>query len=325
MDMRETGQSIDRSAAAWAARLDGAPLGPEEEEALEVWLAADVRRQGALVRAQALMIQSHAQPAAGSPTRLHLLPPPSRPPRRKSAGWSRLVAGLAASVLVAAFVVLLVDAPQAYATVKGESRTLPFADGATVMLDTRTRIKVYDNGARIRLLEGEVFVQTLPDRTERPLVVEVSGKRLLATRAAFSVRRLDGMPDVVTVQTGEVSLLGAADVPDAVVSSGQRLALPTRGRDVSQPSNLSADEIERQLAWRSGYIAFHGDSLADATRAFARYSDEQVIVPDPSLADRQVIGWYAANNPVGFARATAQLLDAKMERVDGRIVIRPED
>ncbi|MGY0560298.1 FecR family protein [Luteimonas sp. A277] len=325
MDIRETATSIDQSAAAWAARLDRAPLDAEEEMELCSWLEADIRRQGALVRAQALMVQCRqVEPELEAPACLQLLPAPSRHPLRRRSGWMRLVPAVAASVLVAAFVVFLVDVPQAYATVKGETRTLPFADGSTVTLDTDTRIKVYDDGARIRLLQGNIFIQTLPNGTD-PVIIEVSGKRLQATQAGFSVSKLDGLPEQVTVKTGEVEFLGATDVPRALVSSSQRLVLPAPGREALQSSQLSSDEIERQLAWRGGHVAFHGETLADAVKVFARYSDTQVLIPDPSLANRQVIGWYAANNPKGFARATATLLDARVEHSEDRVVIRPKD
>lgn len=325
MDIRETALSIEQAAAQWAARLDRAPLRAEEETELRAWLDADIRRQGALVRAQALLVQpGQAQPEKAAPPCLQLLPLPLPQPSARRAGWRRLVPAVAVSVLMTAFFMFLVDMPQAYATVKGETRTLPLMGGSTVTLDTDTRIKVYDHGARIRLLQGAIFVQTQPDGTA-PLVVEVSGKRLQATRAGFSVSKLEGLPEQVTVQAGEVGLLGTGETPQAVVASSQRLELPGPGQAPRQPSHLSNDEIERQLAWRGGHVAFHGETLADAVRVFARYSETRVVVADPSLADRQVIGWYAANNPVGFATATAKLLDARVEHSDGRVVIRRLD
>lgn len=325
MDTRETASSIEQSAAEWAARLDRAPLDAREETEMRAWLDADIRRRGALIRAQALLIQRRrVEPEVAAPARLQLLPAPTRQPRRRRSGWLRLAPALAASVLVAMLAVFMVDMPQAYATVKGETRTLPLVVGSTVMLDTDTRIKVYDDGARIRLLQGEIFVQALPG-SRGPLVVEVSGKRLLATRAGFSVSKLDGLPEQVTVQSGEVELLGPADVTRAVVSSSQRLVLPARGHAAPQPSPLSSGEMERQFAWRGGHVAFQGETLAEAVKVFARYSDTQVVISEPSLANRRVVGWYAANNPEGFARATATLLDAQVEHADGRVVIRSRD
>jgi transmembrane sensor len=50
----ETAADIDAAAARWTARIDRGPLLPEEERDLQAWLGGDVRRFGALARAQAL-------------------------------------------------------------------------------------------------------------------------------------------------------------------------------------------------------------------------------------------------------------------------------
>ena len=54
MRERESSSDIDRTAARWAARLDRGPLSPEERIALDRWVLADIRRQGALARAMAV-------------------------------------------------------------------------------------------------------------------------------------------------------------------------------------------------------------------------------------------------------------------------------
>lgn len=55
MTSRESSEDIDHVAAGWAARLDGEPLSPGEERALEAWASADPRRRGALARALAVL------------------------------------------------------------------------------------------------------------------------------------------------------------------------------------------------------------------------------------------------------------------------------
>src|SRR5262245_31902921 len=68
--MKRTTEPIDK-AARWAVRLDAGPLKPEEQQALDDWLATSTRHRGALVRARAVWADmdrvaalSHTSPAA---------------------------------------------------------------------------------------------------------------------------------------------------------------------------------------------------------------------------------------------------------------------
>src|SRR5258706_12707060 len=65
MTSRESSEEIDNAAAEWAARLDGAPLSPEERLSLEAWASADPRRQGALARAMAILTHFDRAKALG--------------------------------------------------------------------------------------------------------------------------------------------------------------------------------------------------------------------------------------------------------------------
>lgn len=328
MNMRQSSHNIDRAAAGWAARLDRAPLSAAEEDELDAWLQADIRCQGALLRAQALLMQPGLPRPAMVPTPvpLHVLPTPARNHKPVRKGWTRLGASLAASLLLGVMMLSLLDVSRAYATVKGEIRTLPLADGSSITLNTDTRIKVREDAdqVRIQVVRGEVFVQSMADAT-RPLILEVSGRKLQAAHARFNVSKLDGAPEQVTVHDGNVELKGRADTIQAVIAPGHRMSIPASTHQRPQPTSLSADEMERQLAWRDGKLAFHGETLADAARAFSRYSDTQLVITDQALASRQVIGLYAANNPIGFARATATLLDARVEQSRERVEIRRKD
>jgi transmembrane sensor len=64
-------------------------------------------------------------------------------------------------------------------------------------------------------------------------------------------------------------------------------------------------ERKRLLAWRDGMLSFGGEPLADAVRAFARYSAATIVVTDPQLARQRVTGLFKASDPEGFAQAVA--------------------
>ncbi|WP_157999433.1 DUF4880 domain-containing protein [Nitrospirillum viridazoti] len=62
---RESSAQINDAAALWVARIEARPLSPEEDSALEAWLAADSRRQGAFARAWAASIHMAKAQALG--------------------------------------------------------------------------------------------------------------------------------------------------------------------------------------------------------------------------------------------------------------------
>jgi transmembrane sensor len=78
-------------------------------------------------------------------------------------------------------------------------------------------------------------------------------------------------------------------------------------------------EVGRELAWRVGRIAFHGETLADAAAQFARYSDVRIQIDDPEIANEKVVGLFVSTDPIGFANAVAVSFDLRTEISGGQI------
>lgn len=308
MAERETSQSIDDDAAIWVARRDRTPLTASEEAELETWMAGDDRRPGALLRAQALYIAAGAQSSAAPAPRP--APPISR---RRALTWGGSV--IAAGVAGLAFTL---QAPRAQATQRGEIRLIPLADGSTMTLntDSAARIRYRDDRRLVELLRGEAFFSAALD-ADRPFVVEVAGRRLTTPGGAFRVSRLPDLPVEVTVQNGQLSLSTGAPRP-VVVGANTRTAL---GDGSPAVHRVSAREVERDLAWREGKIAFQGETLAQAAQAFARYGEPTLTIADPELAREPITGLFAANDPAGFSRAIAAALGATTTRQGQEIVL----
>lgn len=228
---------------------------------------------------------------------------------------------MAASLIVVVMLVATLQMPTAYATAKGEMRTVPLGDGATVTLNTDTRIKVYDDEGRrrIRVLRGEVLIEA----GAAPTVVEVGDKHVEASTATFVVRKLDGQPAQVLVQQGRVVLaeeMQSASMPLAPNTGASLLEGQEQGWQLQA---LSFGQMGRELAWREGKIALQGETLAEAVALYARYSDTPIVISDADLARTQVTGLFAVNNPLGFSQAVAHVFDAEVRQEDGRIVIAP--
>lgn len=82
---------------------------------------------------------------------------------------------------------------------------------------------------------------------------------------------------------------------------------------------LPAAQLQRQLAWQDGHIAFEGETLAEAAAQFARYSDTRIVIEDPSLAREEIAGLFKATDPVGFAQTIAISLNAHARVAEGEV------
>lgn len=314
---RETSQDIDEQAARWAARMDRGPLPAADEALLERWLAVDARRRGALLRAKAALMHSEAAIALGPRYDPDSFLPAAQPPaartsRRRALGWGLAIA---ASLMAVVLFPFAMPGSTAYATERGEVRLVPLGDGSTVTLNTATRVRVRHGDARrlVVLLEGEAYFEVAPDPV-RQFVVEVDGQRLSTNGASFLVRKLADAPVHVAVHDGRVELperAGGGAGPAALEPQRRASLAPSGTRTVSGP--VPRDELVRELAWREGKIAFHGESLAQAAEAFARYSRTRIVIDDPALAREPVTGLFAANDPAGFGRAVGRVFGADVE------------
>lgn len=322
---RETSRTIDAAAAAWVAREDRAPLSPDDRQALAAWLEGDPRRPGALLRARATALRSEAARALGpqyDPADFGGGRRDFAPSRRQMFAWG---GGLAASVAVGTVAAgVMLQAPQAHATERGEVRLVPLSDGSTVMLNTATRVTVKFDDARrrVRLVEGEADFTVLPDGA-RPFVVEAGPRRFVTTGGAFRLRKLRDAPIDLLVHQGRVEVAprpGKRSSP-LVLGPNTRLTMAGAGGEAAEtPRAVSPSVVTRELAWKDGKIAFEGETLAEAAAAFARYSDTRLVIDDPALAGEPITGLFAASDPAGFARAVAGVFDAPVaER--GRVVI----
>ncbi|AYV47724.1 iron dicitrate transport regulator FecR [Caulobacter flavus] len=301
MTERESAADIEAAAARWVVRADRGDLDPAE---LDVWLAADTRRQGAYVRAQAAWGLLDRGRVLGGEER-------AAPPRRRI-DRRGLLAGLGAA---AAACVAVVVAPRLlsarYGTTLGEIRRVPLADGSLAAINTDTTLEVAMKPRRreVRLDRGEVWFQVAKD-ADRPFVVESGPVRVRAVGTAFSVRRRDGGCEVlVTEGVVEVWSEGAGEAPRRVTAGERVFASDSAG--AARPV-LASLEITRELAWREGQIVLDGEAFGAAAQEFNRYNARKIVIADPDLAEQKLVGWFRTNEPESFARAAAASFGARV-------------
>lgn len=304
-------KGIDAIAAAWVVREGGGPLAEPEQAERDRWLAASSRHLGAYARAHAVLVWSGRMSA----------PAPARAPLRR---WR---AGAAAALLAVVAGALAWAWPQGtiHQTARGEILRVSLADGSVLTLDTSSRVRTRMGPDRreLQLLSGAALFDVVGD-PGRPFTVDAGGTRVTAigTRFSVSLDRRAGSgagPVEVLVSEGVVDVAesGAADPVPARLHAGMRaLARPAAGVEVSQ---VNAQELDRRLLWREGMLAFNGDTLSVAAARFRRYSDIPIIIDDPRVGSRRVVGLYTANDPAGFARNVALSLGLEVETVRGGV------
>jgi len=292
--MGRSSAEIDDAAAEWAARADAGALTPHDAQALEAWLAADPRHLGAYARAGAVLAHFDKARALGPDFEAEA---PRLPSRRGA--LSALAATLAVTAGAGAITYSLIF--RRYSTKRGEMRRVALPDGSTVTLNTASEVVVdFAAGRRsVKLERGEALFNVA--RGAKPFEVEAGGVRVQASNATFNVRQHEGRQVEVLVCSGVVDLADGsriARLPKATIAYARPQA-PVSAKPVT------GDDVSRKLAWREGMIAFHGETLAEAADEFARYTDQRIVIDDPEVARRTVVGLFVANDPAGFARAVA--------------------
>jgi transmembrane sensor len=312
---RKTTQEIDAEAAEWAARVDRAPLTRDEEEEFSRWTDADPRRLGAFGRVRAIWLATEKAKALGSDFEA-LVPTVGREPgtsRRRVVGIGLAVAASIGVVSVAGLELLSRRAR--YATGKGETRVVALGDSSVITLNTQSEMAVgfTQQERRVRLLRGEALFDVAKNPA-RPFIVESGDTLIRVVGTSFTVRHLPSASVQVLVREGvvEVSMPGSSPA-QAVRAVANTRTLTIQAQSVIAATAVDPSEVQRELAWQNGRLAFEGQSLSEAVAEFARYSDTRIIIADPSLGKEEIAGLFRATDPVGFAQTVAVSLRARVE------------
>ncbi|PXA83451.1 iron dicitrate transport regulator FecR [Nostoc sp. 3335mG] len=307
---------IDDLACQWAARIERG-LDDAEQAALEAWMYADRRHRGALLRAQAALSLLDRGRALG-PIEEEAADEAPAPDRR----WFLKFGGGAMAAAIAGGVGLkLWPKGTPISTGIGEIRRMPLADGSVAVVNSASRLRVAFTRERrdIELAEGEAWFEVAHNRA-RPFTVHAGPVRVQAVGTAFDVRRRDRGSDV-TVTEGTVKLWSTnSDAEPTLVSAGNHATVRDDGS--VEVASLTPAASDQNLAWRDGRIVLDDMTLAAAAAEFNRYGTRQLLV-DPSLADKQVVGWFRTDDMDGFATASAAMVGGRVERDRNTIRIVP--
>lgn len=207
--------------------------------------------------------------------------------------------------------------PRTYTTDVGERRSITLSDGSTVLLNTDSVLRLWQNGASVsaELVRGEALFDTKPNRHRR-LRVSVRDVEIREAESLFTVRRAD---DGVRVTVAEGTIfVSASDIHNMPLYRNQRVSLRYGETDPTlHIETLSRAEIDHQLSWRRGELVFDSATLTAAVSEVNRYSRIQIEVITPSEQEK-IAGLFSATDPWNFARVVTQLYPNICLEVDNR-------
>ncbi len=316
---------IDDTALDWVARQSARDLDRRESAAFDAWYGADARHQGAYLRARALQhaldqltVQDSQREAP-----LHRESANDAAPSRHRRAWlagGALAAGMAALSVMS----MRAQAPQRsiYTTAKGEFRKVPLADQSVLSINSASQVEVALSRSerRIFLTQGEAWFEVAKDKT-KPFVVEAGDVRVRAVGTAFAVRRHEhGAGADVIVTEGVVDVWSdTGSAPTRQLGVGTHAVVAERASSIAVMRDPGA--VERLLAWREGKLIFQHRTLADAVADFNRYNVRQLVIADPALRRKTLVGRYRIDQPEEFANDVRLLMNVPVAAGAGQIRI----
>ena len=264
----------------------------------------------------------------------------NEPLRRRKASSTRTRAfSIAASILLSATLAVatwLYTQRDTYATDIGEQRSLVLADGSTVELNSRSRIRVryMDHERRIELLEGQALFEVAKNKL-RPFIVDTGDTQVRAVGTQFDIYRKSS-GTVVTVVEGKVSVglartgepastspiseenLGEAQPASALrardawgsgqvlLAAGEQLTVAP-APDIAMtgtkvPAAPRVVDISTVTAWTQRQLIFDNASLADVAEEFNRYSARPIVVEAGAADSFHISGTYSSTHHESLLR-----------------------
>jgi transmembrane sensor len=181
-----------------------------------------------------------------------------------------------------------------YETGVGQQESFELADGSTIELNARSKVRVHltEHQRRVELLEGQALFRVAKD-PGRPFVVESDGTQIRAVGTEFDVSRRNSAT-TVTVLEGRVAVNEPAparahllllDAGEQVTVIAQTEAKPKRA------------DVTAATAWTQRRLVFDASTLAEVIEEFNRYNTRRLVLRDAALARFPISGSFSSTDP----------------------------
>ncbi|MBL8267406.1 FecR family protein, partial [Steroidobacter sp.] len=236
-----------------------------------------------------------------------LVPLPRAAPPRRSVRPRSLAA-------IAAVMIAMVGAwfhflSGTYSTAIGEQRSIVLADGSTVELNARSRLRVRFSAAErtLELLQGQALFQVKKDPA-RPFVVHSDDTSIRAVGTQFDVYRKPGGTTVTVVEgrvavqdrTEAVTTVTSFDTPSegqVLLGAGERLTVTAR---LDTPT-VRVD-ASTATAWTRRELIFDVTPLDEVVAEFNRYNTRLLVLDDTQLKSLKITAIFRSPDPAALVR-----------------------
>jgi transmembrane sensor len=217
------------------------------------------------------------------------------------AAAAMVVIGLVAALLFAG---LQLHKRPVYATEVGEQRSIRLMDGSTVILDSRSQLRVaFDDSVRaVDLLQGRALFRVAKNPS-RPFIVRADATMVRAVGTQFDVNK-NTSATIVTVVEGRVALfqrtagggngsdrIETGNHPLALLSAGEQIRITT-GQTGAQPTRAN---VGSATAWTEGRLVLESASLAEVAEEFNRYSRRKLVASDHGATPLRLSGVFVTD------------------------------
>ena len=350
---------IYEEAALWLVELNCGETDSRSREPFYEWLRASpehVRVYLELLPAWEVGAELPADGTLGVPELLHAgksdtanvvsISPPgdaagaslreARPARRRILSAPMAIA---ASVLVclAGAATYLLSRQGLYVTDTGEQRIIRLADGSTIELNARSKLRVRfgDGQRKVELLEGQALFEVAHDAL-RPFLVVTDRTQVRAVGTEFDVN-IKSTATVVTVVEGKVAIkpTNPVDVPainggatgSATLVTGKGELLLNAGEELAVASHPDASlhpkptNIANATAWTQRHLVFDVSTLEEVVEEFNRYNTRHLILKDPTLSSFPITAAFDSPDPVSLVRFLKAQPDIEVKETSRAILI----
>lgn len=174
-----------------------------------------------------------------------------------------------------------------YSTDVGGHATLRFADRTEIELNTDTvvRYRMTTTERTVWLERGEAYFR-VAHNANNPFTVIAGNHKVTDIGTEFLVQRdVGGVPNRLEVALVKGRAEFSSEGPHAQVAMLAPGDEAIATSDSISFSRKTAKQLEDELGWQRGVLAFHDMRLADVVAEFNRYNETKLIIADPSIAN----------------------------------------
>lgn len=221
---------------------------------------------------------------------------------------------------------------QTVSTDYSEKRTLTLSDGSEIVLASGSRLSFNEDWLsqpvlRVTLEKGEAFFSIRPDgsgeRTAPRFEVETEDGITAVLGTRFSVSTY-GEGTQVVLEQGEVQVTpvepGEERFSPVILSPGE-MAQWTK---MQSGINLSEVSPRVYTSWVTDHLYFDDTPLSYLAERIERTYGVDVEVEDPALLDLKLSGAVDFYSLDALIHAVSEVLDIRIQQVDGRVIIKKE-